>query len=110
MDSTSDPEDRAAAREAIRLVERAVDRLPVPYRAVFVLREVEELSTATALGIGEEAAKVRLHRARTMLRRALAELTDHAVSEAFPFLAPRCNRIVESVMAAIARFGKPGAA
>jgi RNA polymerase sigma-70 factor (ECF subfamily) len=112
MDPTRDPEDRAAAREAIHIVERAVDRLPVPYRAVFVLREVEGLSTAdtaTALGIGEEATKVRLHRARAMLRRALTELADHAVLEAFPFLAPRCDRIVASVMAAIARLGRPGA-
>lgn len=113
MDTTDDPEDRAAAREAVSLVERAVDELPAPYRAVFVLREVEGLSTAdtaAALGIGEDAAKVRLHRARAMLRRGITELTGRAVSEAFPFLAPRCNRMVASVMAAIARLGKPGAA
>lgn len=107
------PEERAAAREAVRLVERAVDRLPAPYRAVFMLRDVEGLSTAetaTALGIAEDATKVRLHRARAMLRRTLTDLTGTAATQAFPFLAPRCNRMVESVMAAIARLGGPGAA
>jgi RNA polymerase sigma-70 factor (ECF subfamily) len=100
-----DPEERAAAREAVQLLERAVDRLPAPYRTVFVLREVEQLSTreaAEALGIGEEALKVRLHRARAMLRRSLGDEVARAAPEAFPFLAPRCNRIVARVMDAIA--------
>lgn len=107
-----DPEARAAAREAGRLVERAVDALPVHYRVVFVLREVEGLSTAetaAALGIGEDAAKVRLHRARALLRRALEDVVDLGARDAFPFLAPRCNRVVAAVMAAIAGHA-PGAA
>jgi len=106
-----DPEERAAAREAVRLLERAVDGLTAPYHTVFVLREVEQLSTretAQALGIGEEAVKVRLHRARAMLREALGEQVERAAPQAFPFLAPRCNRMVEQVMAAIARLGPPG--
>ncbi len=99
------PEERAAAHETVRLLERAVDGLAPPYRAVYVLREVEQLSTAEtaeALSLGEEAVKVRLHRARGMLRRSLGEAIDRAASEAFPFLAPRCNRMVERVMGAIA--------
>jgi len=100
-----DPEERAAAHEAVRLLERAVDGLPPPYRSVYVLREIEQLSTAEtaeALGLGQEAVKVRLHRARGMLRRALGEVLDRSAPEAFPFLAPRCNRMVERVMTAIA--------
>ena len=98
----------------MRLLELAVDGLTTPYRTVFMLREVEQLSTretAEALGIGEEAVKVRLHRARAMLRAALGEQVERAAPEAFPFLAPRCNRVVEQVMAAIARLGRvrPGA-
>lgn len=107
MDGRSeDPEERAAAREAVRLLERAVDRLPDHYRTVFVLRDVEGLSTtetAAALDIGEEAAKVRLHRARAMLRSALADVVGRAAGEAFQFLAPRCNRMVDAVMAALTR-------
>ena len=107
-----DPEERAAAHETIRLLERAVDALPAPYRSVYVLREVEQLSTAEtaeALGLGEEAVKVRLHRARGMLRRALGEAVQRAAPEAFQFLAPRCNRMVERVMAAIAGPGSGAA-
>jgi RNA polymerase sigma-70 factor (ECF subfamily) len=106
-----DPEERAAASEAVRLVERAVDDLSPPYRSVFVLRELEQLSTAEtaeALGLGEDAVKVRLHRARAMMRRSLGAAIDRAAKDAFPFLAPRCNRLVARVMAAIA--GPPGAA
>ncbi len=100
-----DPEERAAAREAVRLLERAVDELPPHHRLVFMLREVEGLSTsetAAALGIAEDAAKVRLHRARAALRRSLEETVEGAALEAFPFHAPRCDRIVARVMEAIA--------
>ncbi len=106
------PEERAAAREATALVEGAIDRLPAGYRSVFMLREVEHLSTAetaAALGLGEEAVKVRLHRARAMLRKRLSDTVDQAAPEAFPFLAPRCNRIVEAVMSRILG-DAPGAA
>lgn len=105
-EGSDDPEERAAAREAVRMLERAVDRLPEHYRTVFMLREVEGLSTAetaAALDIGEEAAKVRLHRARALLRDALAEMVGRTAGEAFRFLAPRCNRVVEAVMAGITR-------
>ncbi len=108
MSPGQDPEERAAAREAIELLERAVDALPPHHRLVFMLREVEGLSTAetaAALGIAEDAAKVRLHRAKAALRRALEETVDAAAAEAFPFHAPRCNRIVARVMEAIARLG-----
>lgn len=108
-----DPEERAASREAVRLVERAVDKLPAHYRSVFMLRDIEGLSTAetaAALGIGEEAAKVRLHRARALLRETLSETVDEAAPEAFQFLAPRCNKMVAWVMSEIAKLGGPGAA
>ncbi len=111
MSPGADPEERAAAREAIELLERAVDALPPHHRLVFVLREVEGLSTAetaAALGVAEDAAKVRLHRAKAALRLALEETLEGAAGEAFPFHAPRCDRIVARVMDAIARLD-PGA-
>lgn len=95
------PEDAAAAREAMGFVQRAVDRLPLPYRTVFVLREIEQLSsvdTAEALGISEDLVKVRLHRARRALRELLAAAAGRVWTDAFPFLAPRCDRIVARVM------------
>ena len=43
--------------------------------------------------------KVRLHRARLALRNALAEQVAGSAREAFPFHAPRCDRVVAAVMA-----------
>jgi RNA polymerase sigma-70 factor (ECF subfamily) len=109
----ADPEERAASHETARILERVVDQLPEHYRTVFVLREVEGLSTAetaAALGIGEEAAKVRLHRARMLLRTALSDAVGRAAPEAFQFLAPRCSRMVTAVMSRIARLGGGGRA
>lgn len=98
------PEERAASAESSRLLERSIDRLPQLYRTVFVLREVEQLSTAEtadALGLSEDAVKVRLHRARLALRDVLAEEIGVGAPQAFQFLAPRCNRLVAAVMGQI---------
>ncbi|HET6437624.1 MAG TPA: RNA polymerase sigma factor [Anaeromyxobacter sp.] len=96
------PEESASSRQAVFLVERAIDRLPAIHRTILVLREVEGLSTSEAartLGVTEEVAKVRLHRARLALRDALAEELGRDLREAFPFEAPRCDRVVNRVMA-----------
>jgi RNA polymerase sigma-70 factor (ECF subfamily) len=98
------PEAVAAARELNVFVERAIDDLPDTYRAVFVLREVEEMSTAEvagALDISEELVKVRLHRARAELRRLLDAQLGAATREVFDFHASRCDRIVAAVLARI---------
>jgi RNA polymerase sigma-70 factor (ECF subfamily) len=99
------PAKEAEVRELAAFVERAVDQLPDSYRTVFVLREVEELSTAetaACLDVSEELVKVRLHRARTELRRMLDERFGAATREVFEFHASRCDRIVAAVMARIA--------
>jgi RNA polymerase sigma-70 factor (ECF subfamily) len=100
-----DPEALAIARELLTLTERAVDQLPAPYRAVFVLRVVEGLETAetaAALGVSVEVVKTRLHRAREALRERLAADVERTAPEAFPFHAPRCDRLVAAVLEAIA--------
>jgi RNA polymerase sigma-70 factor, ECF subfamily len=74
------PADRLIEREETRtLVRNCIDALPENYRAVLMLRDIEELSTqevATLLGLTTTAVKVRLHRARqalsTLLRREYA--------------------------------------
>ncbi len=98
------PEDDASRHELSGLVEAAIDQLPEIYRIVFVMRAVQELGTAEtadSLGLTEEAVKVRLHRARGLLRDALVARVDSAILEAFPFLGPRCDRIVAAVLAMI---------
>ncbi len=72
----ADLEDRVANQEALRTLEVALASLPAVSRQVVVLRGIEELSTAETavrLGLTEETVKIRLHRARRALRRALAQ-------------------------------------
>jgi RNA polymerase sigma-70 factor, ECF subfamily len=94
------PEHLAYAGELQRVLEGAVDDLPDAYRAVFMLRDIEGLSTtetSEALDLGEEAVKTRLHRARAMVRRAVTSRLGDAVPGAFQFQAPRCDRVVAFV-------------
>ncbi|HKU21366.1 MAG TPA: RNA polymerase sigma factor [Terriglobales bacterium] len=68
------PEQSVCSREHARMLQRAVQALPPKYRVVVMMRDLEEMSvaeTATCLDITEENVKVRLHRARAMLRSAL---------------------------------------
>ena len=84
----SGPEDQAAARELGGFLEHALDDLPDIYRSVFVLREVEELSTAEAaacLDVSEELIKVRLHRARAALRRGWTQRVGSALRGIYDF-------------------------
>ena len=100
----ADPERQAYAQELHRVLEAAVDALPEAYRTVFVLRDIEGLSTSETgegLGIGEEAVKTRLHRARAMIRRAVTAQIGDAASGAFQFHAPRCDRVVAAVLASV---------
>ena len=99
-----DPERQAYAAELRRVLEAAVDSLPETYRLVFMLRDIEGLSTsetAAGLGLGDEAVKTRLHRARAMVRSAITERVGASTAEAFAFQAPRCDRVVAAVMAEI---------
>ena len=68
------PEEHFEQEEVRTLVRKAIDRLPVNYRSVLLLRDIEGLSGAEAgemLGITPNAVKVRLHRARLALREVL---------------------------------------
>jgi RNA polymerase sigma-70 factor (ECF subfamily) len=99
------PEHEAYARELHRLLEGAVDTLPEAYRLVFMLRDVEGLSTREAglgLGLGDEAVKTRLHRARAMIRRAVTARIGTVAAGTFQFQAPRCDRVVAAVLERIA--------
>ena len=65
--------ERAETRAFVRA---QIDKLPDNYRTVLLLRDIEEMSTpeaADALGITENAVKIRLHRARQALRALIDE-------------------------------------
>jgi RNA polymerase sigma-70 factor (ECF subfamily) len=95
------PEKAAYTSEMRNLLETAVDALPDGYREVFVMRDIEGLSTSEAaacLDISEDAAKTRLSRARAMLRQDLFDRIGATASTSFTFLRPRCDRIVAAVL------------
>lgn len=97
--------DGALAREEIRrMLEGAVARLPEPFRLVFVLREVEDLSveeTAEALDIPPATVKTRHLRARRRLQQALAPELRSALTGAFPFAGADCEKMTFQVLEAI---------
>jgi RNA polymerase sigma-70 factor (ECF subfamily) len=99
---TDDPERSAAQREIQKILEASIDALPEPFRLVFVMRDVEEMSveeTASYLGIRPETVKTRLHRARRLLRESLDERLASTLKDSFPFAGARCERTTEAVMA-----------
>ena len=84
-----------------RLLEKRIDALPDDFRAVFVLRALEELSveeTAQALGIPEATVRSRFFRARGLLRESLAQEVDRGMAQAFGFAGARCDRTVAKVL------------
>lgn len=96
-----DPERQAVTGEMRATLESAIDTLAPLYRSVLMLRDVEELSTAEAaecLGVTEETVKVRLHRARGMLREKLYDMVGQEAPQAFRFDGARCDRMVRNVM------------
>jgi len=104
-DAAMPPHDEppmVAERDAARvLMEAAIDRLPDGFRAVFVLRDVQQLSideTATCLGLKPATVKTRLHRARALLREDIATRLEWNGTSAFEFLGARCDRLVARVL------------
>jgi RNA polymerase sigma-70 factor (ECF subfamily) len=83
------PEQRYSREEINQILSSAVDSLAPPYRAVFVLRDIEELSTeetAEALDLSIPAVKSRLLRARLQLRDKLTRFFKHKEDDAFAYM------------------------
>jgi RNA polymerase sigma-70 factor, ECF subfamily len=100
LDSLSTP-DVVNATCTRQLLEHAIDSLPQPFRTVFVLREVEQLSTeetAVCLDINEATVKTRLHRAHARLREDIENRLRREHLTLFDFDGERCDRIVAHVL------------
>ena len=92
--------------ETIETLERRIDELPINYRTVFVMRDVEEMSveeTARCLSIPSATVRTRLFRARALLRESVARDVDMATGDVFAFAGARCDRIVAGVLARLPR-------
>jgi RNA polymerase sigma-70 factor (ECF subfamily) len=101
MSASPDPETSAMGGEMRGYLESALDAVPRSYRVVLVLRDVEQLSTAETaqtLRLTENAVKIRLHRARALVRKELAARIGPGVRAVFPFLGTRCDEMVRKVM------------
>lgn len=106
--STIDPEHAMYGHELRVVLESLIEQLPEPFRLVFVMREVEGLSTAetaACLDLNEDTVKTRLHRARRVLRERLDRRLGPAASQVYAFHLVRCDRVVAGVMAAIGTTG-----
>ena len=83
------PEERLSRGELGGILDKAIEDLDAPYRSVFVLRDIEELSTeetAEALGLSVPAVKSRLLRARLQLREKLTRQFKRKGDNAFAYL------------------------
>jgi RNA polymerase sigma-70 factor (ECF subfamily) len=107
MDQAGTSPEQALMRSEIRaLLEAKIDELPMGFRTVFIMRELEEMTveeTAECLGVPQATVRTRLFRARALLRESLAREIDVATSDAFAFAGARCDRIVSAVLERVAR-------
>jgi RNA polymerase sigma-70 factor, ECF subfamily len=109
--SAPSPEAGTATTEARKLLEQAIDHLPEAYRAVVMLREVEEMSvaeTAESLGVSDAVVKTRLHRAHAMLRKELYARAKGRATDLYQFHAVRCDRVVKNVFERIQQKAQAG--
>ena len=84
-----DPEKKYSREELRDILEKSVDSLKPGFRTVFILRDIEELSTeetAEALGISVPAVKSRLLRARLQLRERLTRLFRRKGDDVFAYM------------------------
>jgi len=106
--SPPDPETAAGREQVRQILEEAVDRLATPFRSVFVLRDIEGLSTeetAAVLSIKPETVKTRLFRARRLMRGELEKALSASFTEVFPFDGERCAHMADRVTARLKAVG-----
>lgn len=100
ISSDRSPEQKSYDRELSGVIEKAVLSLPDEYRLVFMLRDVEGMSTeetAQCLNLTQENVKVRLFRAHAKLRKHLYAEVGAVAAHSFQFHATRCDRVVSGV-------------
>ena len=94
------PEQQYSQEELQGILNEAVETLKPDFRTVFVLRDIEEMNTeetAECLNLSQENVKVRLHRARAVLRRELYARAGATSFHSFQFHAVHCDRVVKNV-------------
>lgn len=93
------PEKSTISNDMSDHIEKAVNKLPEPYRKVFIMREIEQMSTketADCLDITNVNVKVRLYRAKKKLKETLLAMAENA--DIYRFRGNQCEAMTESVM------------
>lgn len=96
------PEKIIIRQEAKQMLEKAIDKLDLKYRAVYMLREIEELSISDisdCLKLSNTNVKVRIHRAKSKIKENLYELSSK--KDLYEFGYNKCDNLVEKVMKTI---------
>lgn len=100
----NDTDKTIVNKELGRVLENALQQIPEDYRIVFSLRELNGMNTnetSEALSISESNVKVRLNRAKSMLRLEIEKM--YSPADIFEFNLIYCDKIVENVMRKIRR-------
>ena len=98
------PEQALSSARLGAMLETAIDRLPSPFRVVFVLRAVEGLSvreTAEVLDLNEKTVKTRYFRAKRLLRERCRRQLQAAGGHVYEFAGARCDALTARVMGRI---------
>jgi RNA polymerase sigma factor (sigma-70 family) len=98
----TNPETESLKKELKIYLEATITQLPEKYRSIFIMREIEKMSiaeTCEALDISESNVKIRLSRAKEMLRNSL--MSTYPTGELYEFNLVRCDRIAANVLARI---------
>ncbi len=99
---TTDASAKVMNAELKSILEQAILQLPEKYRTVFVMREIENMNiaeTKACLNISAINVKVRLNRAKALLRKTLKEF--YQKEDVFNFHLSRCDRMVQQVLCRI---------
>jgi len=94
-------------KELSHILEKSLEKIPVHYRMVFLLREVEGFSvaeTAEMLGLSTVNVKVRLNRAKTLLQKELEKYYPKA--QLYEFNLIYCDEVVKTVFEAIEKLNR----
>lgn len=93
------PENKMIRKESKEILEAAIEKLEEKYRSVYIMKEIEQMSIAEisdCLAISESNVKVRIHRAKSMIKENLYDLSLN--SDLFEFGNKKCDLLVNRVM------------
>ena len=99
MGKSKSPEEKLIERETAAYFEKSINDLPCKYKEVFMLSQIEQMKSsevAECLDISEENVRVRIHRARSLLREKLMPILNHGFL--FVFGNEHCKNLTMWVM------------